>query len=111
MDCAPRESPPRIGRDLQMRTQTRRPLIVASVVLGLGLGGFVDGIVLHQILQWHHMVWRAGFLPDTVANLEMNTFSDGLFHASWSILTVVGIFLPWRALGRRDVPRSTQTFV
>jgi uncharacterized membrane protein len=25
------------------------------VWLGIGLGGFVDGIVLHQILQWHHM--------------------------------------------------------
>jgi uncharacterized membrane protein len=27
-----------------------------SVLLGLGLGGFFDGIVLHQILQWHHML-------------------------------------------------------
>jgi uncharacterized membrane protein len=25
----------------------------AGVLLGIGLGGFVDGIVLHQILQWH----------------------------------------------------------
>ena len=24
----------------------------AGVFLGLGLGGFFDGIVLHQILQW-----------------------------------------------------------
>ena len=28
-----------------------------GVVLGIGLGGFVDGIVLHQILRWHHMVF------------------------------------------------------
>jgi hypothetical protein len=28
----------------------------AGVFLGLGLGGFFDGIVLHQVLQWHHMV-------------------------------------------------------
>jgi uncharacterized membrane protein len=96
---------------MQMTIQTRRPLIVASVVLGLGLGGFVDGIVLHQILQWHHMVSSAGFLPDTVANLEVNTFWDGVFHASTWVLTVVGIFLLWRALGRRDVPRSMRTFV
>jgi uncharacterized membrane protein len=26
------------------------PIIVAGVFLGLGLGGFVDGILLHQIL-------------------------------------------------------------
>jgi hypothetical protein len=24
--------------------------------MGVGLGGFVDGILLHQILQWHHML-------------------------------------------------------
>jgi uncharacterized membrane protein len=24
--------------------------------MGLGLGGFLDGIVLHQVLQWHHML-------------------------------------------------------
>ena len=28
----------------------------AGIVLGIGLGGFFDGIVLHQILQWHHML-------------------------------------------------------
>ena len=26
------------------------------MLYGIGLGGFVDGIVLHQVLQWHHMV-------------------------------------------------------
>ena len=25
-----------------------------SLLLGVGLGGFIDGIVLHQVLQWHH---------------------------------------------------------
>jgi uncharacterized membrane protein len=28
---------------------------LAGIVLGLGLGGFVDGITLHQIMQWHNM--------------------------------------------------------
>jgi uncharacterized membrane protein len=28
----------------------------AGILLGLGLGGFFDGIVLHQLLQWHHML-------------------------------------------------------
>src|SRR5690606_13967276 len=27
-----------------------------GIVLGVGLGGFVDGILLHQLLQWHHML-------------------------------------------------------
>ena len=33
----------------------RRRVVWGTVLLGLGLGGFFDGIVLHQILQWHHM--------------------------------------------------------
>ncbi len=31
----------------------------AGILLGLGMGGFFDGIVLHQILQWHHMATSA----------------------------------------------------
>ena len=27
----------------------------AEILFGLGLGGFFDGIVFHQVLQWHHM--------------------------------------------------------
>ncbi|MGZ8935582.1 MAG: DUF2243 domain-containing protein, partial [Methylobacter sp.] len=26
---------------------------VTGVLLGIGMGGFIDGIILHQILQWH----------------------------------------------------------
>ena len=33
------------------RMQTTRSI---SAVLGLGIGGFVDGIALHQIAQWHN---------------------------------------------------------
>jgi uncharacterized membrane protein len=45
------------------------------------MGGFVDGIVLHQVLQWHHMLTDAGEPATTVAGLEANTLADGLFHA------------------------------
>jgi len=31
-------------------------LAAPGIVLGMGLGGFVDGILLHQILQWHHLL-------------------------------------------------------
>jgi uncharacterized membrane protein len=60
------------------------------VLYGIGLGGFVDGIVLHQVLQWHHMVSDVEAFPvTTVAGLEANTLADGFFHiGSW--LFVVG---------------------
>jgi uncharacterized membrane protein len=68
------------------------------VVLGLGMGGFVDGILLHQILQWHHMVSSAGYPPDSLPNLTVNVFFDGLFHAATWIGTLVGLVLLGRAV-------------
>ncbi|CAM3868563.1 DUF2243 domain-containing protein [Nocardioides zeicaulis] len=67
-----------------------RPSAAAGLMYGVGLGGFVDGIVLHQLLQWHHMVSATGSYPvTTVAGLEVNTLADGFFHVfSW--LVVVG---------------------
>jgi uncharacterized membrane protein len=67
-----------------------RPSRAAGLMYGIGLGGFVDGIVLHQLLQWHHMVSDVSqYTVTTVAGLEVNTLADGFFHvATW--LFVVG---------------------
>ena len=69
-------------------------------MFGVGLGGFVDGILLHQILQWHHMVSAADSHPPTdLAGLEVNTLADGFFHAfTWFMVlgaSIVTIAL-WR---------------
>jgi uncharacterized membrane protein len=66
-------------------------------LFGVGLGGFVDGIVLHQILQWHHMISDTGEgAMTTVAGLEANTLADGVFHA-WALLVViVALYLAMR---------------
>ena len=40
-----------------------QPPVMPGLLLGLGLGGFVDGIVLHQVLQWHHMLTGNRPLP------------------------------------------------
>src|SRR4051812_3066321 len=96
-----------------METATRRDqFTVAGILLGLGLGGFFDGIVLHQILQWHHMVSHVDDYPTTtVAGLKANTLSDGLFHAATWIITVIGLFLLWTAIHRSNGPWSTKSFV
>lgn len=72
----------------------------AGIFFGLGLGGFFDGIVLHQILQWHHMVSSTGYPPDSLYNLKINTFFDGLFHATTYVFVVIGLLLFWRAAHR-----------
>lgn len=72
-----------------------------AFVLGLGLGGFVDGIVLHQILQWHHLLSDTRENPvGTVAGLEANTLADGLFHLATWVFVVVGSGLAIRAWQR-----------
>ncbi len=77
----------------------------AGIVLGLGFGGFVDGIVLHQILQWHHMLTEAGYPPDSVRNLQINTLADGLFHALTWVISLVGLAMLYRAtVGRQHRP-------
>ena len=72
----------------------------AGILFGLGLGGFFDGIVLHQILQWHHMLTSAGYPATSVDNLEINTLWDGIFHASTYVFVVLGLILLWRTAHR-----------
>ncbi|TKK88376.1 DUF2243 domain-containing protein [Herbidospora galbida] len=87
-----------------------------GIVLGVGLGGFVDGILLHQILQWHHMLSSTDtdnigvkyYSPLTVPGLEMNTLWDGLFHTVCWLAVLTGIALLYARVThrRRQVWRS-----
>ena len=63
--------------------RVRRPLLLT----GFGLGAFLDGIVLHQVLQWHHLV--VDLRPDDdLSGLRENVLWDGLFHlVSWAVVT------------------------
>ena len=74
-----------------------RPLVTAGTVIGIGMGGFVDGILFHQILQIHNMLsnW---VLRDSLVNEQINMFWDGLFHAFTWTCVAVGIWLLWRAV-------------
>jgi uncharacterized membrane protein len=72
----------------------------ACILLGIGLGGFFDGIVFHQLLQWHHMVSNAGWPPDTLHNLQVNTVADGLFHVVAWLCVLVGLLDLWRSARR-----------
>ena len=66
------------------------PLLPAAV-LGFGLGAFADGIVLHQVLQWHH-------LNSSYADTERaGVLADGLFHAGAWVLVVTALVWAWRS--------------
>ena len=91
-------------------TGTRRPLIAAGLLLGSGMGGFLDGIVFHQLLQVHNML--TGRRPkESIASIEINMFWDGVFHAFTWVLTAVAIAMLWRATRRTDVVQSGRTLL
>ena len=71
----------------------------AGVLFGLGLGGFFDGIVLHQLLQWHHML-SSWYPENTIENLELDTLWDGIFHSTTYLFVVAGLFVLWRSAQR-----------
>ena len=88
----------------------RGVLIAAATLLGVGLGGFLDGIVFHHLLQWHNMV-SSIIVPVDVATMKINMAWDGVFAGATWVFTVVGLALLWRAGQRPNVPWSSKTFI
>ena len=82
----------------------------AGLLLGLGLGGFFDGIVSHQILQWHYMLSSAGCPTDNVENLKLNTPASGLFHAAAYVFVFWGV-IRLLAASRQPHFRWTSAFL
>jgi uncharacterized membrane protein len=81
-----------------------------GLVLGLGLGGFVDGIVLHQIAHWHNM-GSAVLPPTTMDALMQNMRWDGLFHLATLLLTLLGVVLLWREGRLGTAPESLRALL
>ncbi|MDX3925968.1 MAG: DUF2243 domain-containing protein [Shinella sp.] len=63
---------------------------LAGFALGFGLGGFFDGILLHQILQWHHLL---SGIEQARHDIRVLILTDGLFHVLMYIITGVGLWL------------------
>lgn len=81
------------------RSAAASPSLAApGISIGVGMGGFVDGIILHQILQWHHMLSTTErFGAENLANMQVNVMADGLFHVATWIFAAAGLVLLWRA--------------
>ena len=73
----------------------RRSLLIAGGVIGVALGGFFDGILLHQILQWHHFL---SLVPgEALRDLKNQIIADGAFHVLMYLVASLGLWLLWRA--------------
>ena len=67
--------------------------VVSGVLVGLGVAGFLDETVFHQLLHWHHFYDKS--------TPEAGLVSDGLFHVGSWVAMVAGLFL-FADLRRRD---------
>jgi len=92
------------------RTAVTRRGLLAAGVFGFGFSGLIDVLVLHHILQWHHLV--SGLYPiDTVDGLRTNIFADGLFSVGMLFIAGVGAGLLWRAERRTVAPLAVRPIV
>ncbi len=67
----------------------------SGYVLGFALGGFFDGILLHQVLQWHHLLSLVD--DERVQTLRTQILADGLFHVLMYAIATIGLVMLWRA--------------
>jgi uncharacterized membrane protein len=77
-----------------MPTLARNPALLPATIIGFGLGGFFDGIMLHQVLQWHHLL---SLVPgEPLRDIATQILADGLFHVLMYLVTAFGLWLLWR---------------
>lgn len=77
---------------------------ILVLLLGVSLGGFFDGILLHQILQWHHLL----SLVPGMTDLRLQILWDGVFHCVMYLIAVLALCGLWRR--RRVGESSRRTF-
>lgn len=98
---SPTQAPPSHRADPHAARSLRKP----AFVLGFALGGLFDGILLHQILQWHHLL---SGLDVGDRDLRFLIMADGIFHAVTYVLVLVGLAGLWRYRAGLVVAGSTR---
>ncbi|HZY20247.1 MAG TPA: DUF2243 domain-containing protein [Ramlibacter sp.] len=78
-----------------MTSPASRHLPLAGVLLGVALGGFLDGILFHQVLQWHHLLSKVD--RPGLQDLRVQVMADGAFHVLMYLIAVTGLVVFWRS--------------
>ncbi|MYL65715.1 DUF2243 domain-containing protein [Bacillus hwajinpoensis] len=59
--------------------------LFSGILFGIGLAAFLDEVIFHQLLRWHHFYDKS--------TTDIGLISDGLFHAFSWFATIGGLFL------------------
>lgn len=86
-----------------------RRFALAGGLVGFGLGGFFDGILLHQILQWHHLL--SGLEGGVFRDIRTQVLADGVFHALMYVVAAAGLWLLLRVRTEMAAPGSGRVLV
>jgi uncharacterized membrane protein len=92
-------------RNRQRDPGSKLPL-VGVFILGIAFSAFFDGILLHQVLQWHHLLSLAQ--GELFRDVRVQILADGLFHVASYLLAAGGLLLLWH--GRRTAPADRIIF-
>ncbi|QYR19363.1 DUF2243 domain-containing protein [Paenibacillus sp. sptzw28] len=81
-----------------LRDMRSHPTLLGSFLLGIGAIGMLDGIIFHQILQWHSVYMET--------DRHNQIVSDGLFHLVVTIIIMWGAVVLWNSGRRKEVGRQ-----
>ncbi|QRM35211.1 DUF2243 domain-containing protein [Microvirga sp. VF16] len=77
----------------------------SGYLLGFAFGGFFDGILLHQILQWHHLLSTINS-----EDIRFQVAADGYFHALMYVIAAIGLWMLWASRTEPDRPSGRLLF-
>ncbi len=83
-----------------------RMLVAAGLLIGLGIGGSIDGSAFHQLVQYH-----AGGTPDALVGVKTDPLWDSLLHGFTWLAMLLGLGLLWRVTRRHAAPLRASTFI
>jgi uncharacterized membrane protein len=99
----------RVFLDSTLQEVMMRNGAASGLAFGVALAGFWDGITLHSILQWHHMI--SGWLPPTdMHGMQTNMLADGFFDFFCWLVTILGVVLLFRESRRGALMRGKSYF-
>lgn len=86
--------------------RTRRGLLAAGVA-GFGFSALVDVLLLHHVLQLHHLLSNV-YDPGTLSGLRTNLVADGAFSLVALGVMLVGLGWLWRIERRTADPLTVR---